>query len=331
MDVIWNEPAPQPLRGTFLVAPVLGTLDDADTEGEATFRCDELQGLLAFEEDDELIREGEKDIEMWKERGDALLKLKDQSAAIPCYEMALQLSSQVQIGSTVLVRKGTAGIAVAEVDCMEDDTIDVTFVESQDEASIRTDEVALAASLLHSDLQTRILLNLGRCLMQLAEVDNASLARPLAYRERACLAFSLVLRLVTVDEDEPPAEQTRSKHAHSALLLRSQAYAATGKLKLATADANRLLKEAPDSRGAKKWRKTLEGRLAQHRKADKKLAKSMSRWVQTAMQTSESHSASVSDEERHKEEPAQNGGSSLPIRQVLAVLVVAIIIYQTIA
>ena len=433
-EVIWSDPAPQPLSPPpppppslllldrtapqrFLVAPLLGS-SFRENKGkgggnpqkrveemkESTVPLDELCPLLDFEGPavDGSLDENASVAE-WKTRGDTLFKLRDHSVAVPYYEMALQQSSQVQIGGTVILllplrNKSTSTsksnsnpnevvridekslmIVVAEVDCIDYDddddnddnvnsnggttrkaTIDVTVVDSQDEMIIKGDKVILAVSPGKADLQARILLNLGRCLLQLAEFDNEiSLARPLAYRERACLAFSLVLALAstTSDDNRPCGDAngsnlpqdhtgpaTMRNHLISALLLRSQAHSTTGRLKAAVADANRLLHEAPTSKQAKKWRKTLDEQLLQERKSNKRLVKSMSRWVQTAMQTStdeddgpSNHSKTVSPNdtvsprqrkegaEEHPQGHRERQQSNLPFSQALVVVFLALV------
>lgn len=318
VDLIWEDAAPALTLGltSFLVAPVIGT--EGRDCGEVTIEASKLQELYPFESDGG----GESDVEVWKDRGDTLLKSGDASAAVPFYERALQNSSKVEIGCSVLVQSRAGEIEVAEVDCMEDSTADITYVSSGNEESVELARIILAVSLRLSILQVRILLNLGRCLMQLAEFDSDPLSRSSAYKGSAWYAFSLILALATEDKED----EERRKYGYTALLLRSQVQASRGKWKSAIGDVNELLKENP-SKEARKWHQTLQGLVTQHKKANKKLVKSMSRWIQTAMNSSEASSqpGAVSTERQSAIAKKQRDSSWIPI---VVVVLASILVYQ---
>lgn len=278
LDLIWEDTAPRPLHGSFIIAP---TVESMASGQETTTNASSVQELFPFEK--EGLNSNEVDIGLWKQRGDTLLKAGDAASAIPFYERALSVANKVQVGCTVLILRGQT-VSVAEVDCVEEDTVDVTWTEHGTDESIPISHVTLVVSVFSTDIQIRVLLNLGRSLMHLAEVDNTPLSRPSAYRQSACAAFSMVLAMIQTEDSEEVAELI--DYNSTALLLRSKAYATRGKLKRAIEDANALLKHSPASKEGKKWSRDLQQQVFHQQKANKKLVKSMSRWIQTVMNSS---------------------------------------------
>lgn len=319
----------------FIAAPKLSPSSDQE---EVTISKADLQALCDFETTTPLL---DAAAAAWKDCGDTLLKLGDTSAAIPYYERALQLTSNIQIGSTVLLatkKKKNDDIVVvaAEIDCMDadDGTADVTFVASGKETVVNVKrDILLAASLHESEFQIRVLLNLARCLLQLAEFDNTPLSRPSAYRKGAVLACSLAYELLLLQDED---DEVTSYHMTS-LLLRSKAQAGRAKWPAAMTDIGQLLKYEPQSKQGRKWRTELMGLIAQHEQVNKKLVKGMCQWIQTA--TNEEDNA-VSDDDNAAVPPKStttsradsNPWSSIDwISAVLVLVVVALWMYQSLS
>jgi hypothetical protein len=167
----------------------------------------------------------------------------DVSAASAFYELALQCcSSKVEIGKTILIK--VEGYAkVAEVECVEENlSMDVTSVETGEERTVQEKDVLLWVQEPDPNhLQERILLNLTRCLLQLAEVTSLPQQHRPLYLRSAVLGCTLVLALAefykTKDSDEKEATSTEK----TSLLLRSQAYSNMNKFPHAMADAKGLM------------------------------------------------------------------------------------------
>lgn len=273
VNLIWEDAAPQPMppMACFLVTPLIAVApDDADVTVSKSF----LQHLLPFERS---ILLDEDDLFVLKERGDMLFKLGDASSAIPFYERALDLSSRVQVGSTVLIKVKEA-VITAEVDCLEERTADVTYVPSAEEAVVNLKDIGLSISLKDSDLQIRVLLNLARCLLQLAGFDNSPLSRPSLYREGATIACSFAYVILLTNDDEQGSRRVASLLT-SALLLRSKAQAGRAKWQLALSDVDQLLQLKPHWKEGRVWRKELIDLISQSERSNKKLVKSMCQWI----------------------------------------------------
>ena len=268
--------APRPLPGgqCFLVTPLV---PKSKEQREDTVDASELNPLLEFEEQE--LTCSDESVSVWKERGDDLLRLGDASAAIPYYEAGLAASSILQVGSTGLVSQKDL-FQVAEVNYLEDGNADVT-IGNEDERTIPESEIRLCFLAGQETLQVRILLNLTRCLMQVAELENSQMSA--YYRRSAVTACSMALAMLkSLDH-----EDTESLHA-TASLLRSKAYASRSKWKLAMADAQTLISDHPDYKEGRTWIKQLESQAARTQKTNQKLAKSMCEWVQNATTTDSS-------------------------------------------
>ena len=225
--ILWEDDAPRSIsmptplvkRGsflarTFIVAPLFQ--DEAD-ELEDVILEEDVESLLDFET---THCAEEVPVEEWKNRGDHLLRLGDASASVSYYDHALKLSGPLQVGSSVVIQ--VDGFAkVADVDCIEDDGgIDVTMAETGLERTIKESDVLLCirdASL--NQLQERVLLNISRCLLQLADTTFVAKRRP-KYLRSAVLACTLALTLIDFWEGQDVSFPEGTK---TALLLRCQA------------------------------------------------------------------------------------------------------------
>lgn len=297
--ILWEDLAPRPLKGSpspFVVTPMVPRTKE---EREDTVSLSQLNPLLDFEQ--ESVGGNESDaVSLWKERGDALLRLGDGSAAISYYEAGLAASSILQIGSTVLISQKD-GFQVAEVDCIEDGNVDVTFID-EEERTVPESEVKLCLLAGQEILQVRILLNLTRCLMQVAELEDSQVSA--YYRRSAAISCSMALAILeTVTTGEESLHTT-------ALLLRSKAYASRSKWKLAMADAQTLTSDHPEYKEGRTSVQKLESQMTRQQRTNQQLAKSMCAWVSNATAATdvdgEREESSVSqgaDEEKHQSPP----------------------------
>ena len=318
----------------FLLAPsfevsqkVDNAVDDAE-EGEATVPISDLSPLLDFEvvvgshvidkkkkssskdENNEERGKNETSVKVWKNRGDQLLRLGDAAAAVSFYEMALQLSSVLEVGGRVLLRRqGGGGIVVGEVDCVEeqDGTVDITIPKTGQERTMDEEQILLCV--LEGDeeeqLQERILLNLSRCFLQLAEITTVFSRRP-AYLQSAYLACSLAICINSLREENDNLNKGMMATTRTALLLRSQAYASLGKHAYAIADMKRLLKLDPQHKEAKRRLRDFEQQKVEQAKNEKKLVKEVCRWVQNATNESSSVSETTTKSESSADETGQS-------------------------
>lgn len=271
-----------------------------------TVETKEIRQLLDFERCElgsSLDTSGENpSVSVWKDRGDQLLRLGDATSATSYYEMALGRSSAVSIGSTIIVQRGGFP-KVAEVDCLEDDSVDITIVDSGEEAVIRPSDILLGIlDRDHEKFQERILLNLARCMLQLSDIDTIN--RP-KYLKSAILACSLTIT-VSHFHDSESANNTNylSGNTQTALHLRAKAQSGLSKWPNAIADAKRLIK-AGNKQGSQLLEALQRNKLRQVKK-DKKLSKAVAKWVQTA--TSES----VSEKEKNDQFTLESSSSPRP-------------------
>jgi hypothetical protein len=288
--LLWEPIAPKPISissfpsKSFLITPLLHPPKNIEQE-ETTIFSQDVKPLLPFE-DSCIADDNSLTVAEWKERGDQLLRLGDAAAAASYYEMALSKSSTLQIGSTVITKMGGYP-KLAEVDCVEDDSLDVTLVESGEESTITHSQILLC--LFEPDAekcQERILLNLARCLLQLADLDHATSERRPKYLKAAVLACTLALTAISFANDD---ETGISANSQTAWILRAKAQAALSKWPHALSDAKKVAKA-----GHKQGRKLLDEIERQQRRkvnTDKKLAKEVCKWVESAT------SDSVSDDQ----------------------------------
>ena len=282
------------LKRPFLVAPLFPPTSNSDHDSgddqEEELPLSSLEALLPFECDGQQSSALPPTPASLKEQGDALLRLVDYSSAVAQYEAALGLTSNLDLGGTVIINDGTGRTVLAEVDCIDEEeggtkcTADVTIVGSGDEKTVDASKDILLCLLDNDEerLQERILLNLSRCLLQLADIDGSTNnTRATKYRKAAVLGCTLALSCASyagTESDGNGGIGTESK----ARLIRAGAYLDLGKSKHATADAKRVLKADADNLQAKKLLRNIERRDLQRKRTDKKLAKDVCKWVNTA-------------------------------------------------
>jgi len=287
----------QMIQRPFLVTPNLDRGDGKEEEVPLS----SLDSLLPFEliDDNHTGRVSEASSfattpSAFKEQGDALLRLRDYSAAATRYEAALALTSSIGLGGTIVLNDGTGRPVLAEIDCIEDDVqIDITFVDSGEEKTVHASTDVLLCLMEDDDdrIQERILLNLSRCLLQLADIDgSADHVRATKYRKAAVLGCTLALSCASYGYGQGLGTEEKAR------LIRGGAYLDLGKYKHAVADAKQILKANPNNSQAKKLLRGVERREAQKKRTDKRLAKDVCKWVNKATETASGDGASVSDE-----------------------------------
>lgn len=243
-------------------------------------------------------------VALWKDRGDRLLRLGDAGSAVSYYEVALTLSSMLLIGGSILIReRDDHKIYSADVDCIDDGCLEITLSETGQERTLRRDSAILLA-VLHPDpdyLQPRIMLNTTRCLLKLAETTRSnSIGRP-QYLKFACGLCSMIITIASIRQADNDGFANRVSSTandsanfsipwnttlRTALMLRSQAYAGLQQYPHAIRDTKDVLAMEANNREAKRQLADLEGKQARFLRANKKLAKEMSQWVQTQMDAS---------------------------------------------
>ena len=284
--LLWESTAPEPINiklmrqnKAFLVTPILSPKkkEEEEEETEAVVSINNIQPLLPFE-NSEYDKE-DASLADWKDWGDQLLRLGDAFAAVPYYEIALSKSSVLQVGCTIILQRG-GFLKLAEVDYIEDTSVDVTLVDSGEESTISKSSILLC--LLDPDadkIQERILLNLARCLFQLADLDDGSQSARPQYLKAAVLSCTLAVTISTFHEGGEE-RNTLPINLQTALILRAQAQARLSKFAHAFADAKRVAKAG--NKQGQKLLQDLERQQKQRIKTDKKLAKEVCKWVQTA-------------------------------------------------
>jgi hypothetical protein len=297
-------PAPRVGGGRFLIAPMFRSAGVHVDECEAV--ASDVLPLLAFEE-----RGCGDDVDDCKDCGDQLLRLNDYTCATSYYEAALGLvSTKVEVGGTVVLRR-KGHCVIAEVDSIEDDgdnniSFDVAFPSGEDDATISQKEILLAVWTKDvSNLQIKILLNLSRCLLKLADIDvhhgssghfgettstsTAKSDRQDRYRQATVLGCSIALSICDHRASESTDDESSSELnvlREKARIVRSRAFLALRKLPNATVDVRKVLIQNASNREAKGMLSEIKAAEARVKLTDKRLSKEFCRWIKTATDTS---------------------------------------------
>jgi tetratricopeptide (TPR) repeat protein len=209
--------------------------------------------------------------------GDQLLRLHDYEDAIEWYDGALD-HNRPSVGSIIFFKDTHGFVQRAEVDCVDDSTLDVALETGYD-MTLPTNKVLLTLFATDADrLQEKILLNAGRCWIQLDQAGIDSDERAVCLK-RAVLAFTLALSVAQY-HDSILRQQQASQSVYTALLLRSQAQSRRSKYTHAKADIQALLKLDPSHKEGLKRLHEIDMQQKAQKKADKKLAKQVCQWVQ---------------------------------------------------
>eukprot|EP00978_Attheya_sp_CCMP212_P025433 scaffold81762_cov46-Attheya_sp.AAC.4 len=319
--IVWEDLTPRPLASPiltgwdlpgkdFLITP-LSMKWQTETSNriveEDIVPMKDLTALLPFEKaKQEEVRSSPAEYKQW---GDSLFQLKDFSVACSYYEASLEAMAckQLQLGGSLVVKSSDGRPLLAELDYIDSSTaaLDVMICADSSECTVSRKDVLMC--LMESDddrLNERVLLNLSRCLLQLANMEDASanMRASEAYRKSAVLGCTLAiccaLHYKSSNEDDSSSKVTEEK----ARILRATSYIALRKYPHASADLrNILMKLNPNSKQALKLSRELEHQQAQAKLSSRKLAKEMCKWVQHATGENE-----VSDyDDPRNESPAQ--------------------------
>lgn len=309
-SVILEELAPAPLADKFLIVPMN---NDALEESEFEVPVSEIEPLLSFERSSSnaVTTTVDNDVTTYKKYADDLFKLHDYTSAISYYEAALhRISSNfTNVGVTVVARRN-GHCVVAEIDCVENDggilQCDVTFItpnREMEEDTISSKDILI--SLWDQDmvvrrgkrdkqtenfLQPRILLNLCRCLLHLAEVDTIHSdtghqeRRRMKYKKYAVLGSSIAITICEYYNNRSNSESSSllSSLQEKAFILRSKAFLALDKLPNALVDVKKATNRNPNNREAAELFRDIKSLEKRKKNADKKLSKEVCRWVQSA-------------------------------------------------
>ncbi|KOO27080.1 hypothetical protein Ctob_008149 [Chrysochromulina tobinii] len=273
--------------------------------GEAVVPAAKCSALLAFEE----AGGAEADAERFKLQGNELFKLRDAAAAIEQYVLGLRaLASKATPGARCLIRppEGTGPLRSAMVLTKDANTVDVSYEADEtiaqaggkDTASrlqellrqaetISDGSAEEAGALKHvvlvvhgqqPMLQVALLLNAAKCSLLLQQ-GGAAIARA-----------SRAERIAAHDTFDP---RTALLHRRTALVVCSRAALSLQRFGLATSYAARLLAApVPDEataaasavKEAKGLLRDIQRRVVEVRRSNKRLAKELSEWVESAMQ-----------------------------------------------
>ena len=320
--LILQDLTPYPLIGTFLVTPLpTGTHDTRECEIEVPLS--DIMPLLTFEqqqqqqENDEADASNDDTLQRYKDNGDELLRLHDYTSAISYYEAALrQTSSRFHIGGTLVVRK-KGRCVIAELDCIDTDDdrerYDVTCIlpdGTMEERVLSSQDVLIAVwdrdettrrgkrdKSKDKFMQTRILLNLCRCLIRLAEIDGEASSssttssllsndRRISYRKAAVLGTSIAITLCEYHSNKAdsgsPAQSLLASLLEKARILRSKAFLELGKIPHALADAKKVTRQNQTNREAAELLRDIRYLEKYKKRVDKRLSRDVCRWVQTA-------------------------------------------------
>jgi hypothetical protein len=208
-----------------------------------------------------------------------------------------------------LVVKRNGHCVIAELDCIDSDgdnsQCDVTFILPNggvEEDVISSKDILL--SVWDQDgarrgqrdkpkekyLQLRILLNLCRCLLNLADIDTECTAShsisndyQTKYKKSAVLASSIAITLCEYYKNLSDSDSTiLPSLLQNAQLIRSKAFFALGKLPNALLDVKKVVNSNPDNRAAAELLRDIKSVERNRKKADKRLSKEVCRWVQSA-------------------------------------------------
>ena len=311
VSLVVDDLAPTPLQSSnkFIIAPIFKSKNEDE---EVEVPISDLIPLLGFEKEDKPTNNNTDDIDVlvqqYKDYGDQLLRLNDYTCAISYYEAALHLvSTKVDIGGTIIVNKEGHAV-IAEVDYVDDEesNYDITL-PSGDESTITQKDVLLVVWMKDSSfLQVKILLNLCRCLLKLADVDNTR--GHTIWAKQAIKGCSVALTLCEYHVSESSNEKTTSELTsliEKTRIVRARAFIRLSKLKNATVDAKKVLAINSTNREAQSLLSEIKVVEAYNKSLDKKISKEVCRWVQTATSSTEGSSAMDRMNDSVSEEPGE--------------------------
>lgn len=253
-------------------------------ESEFTFSTNGNDVIHSVSENEQKFYEsGESTLstEELKEKADSLLVMRDPASAVEYYEEALKSISKIEIGGYVAYNKNGHAI-IAEVDCVDsdDDTVDVTLLETGEEEILSTKKIIMGIHLQqeHIILQCKIMLNMTRCFLFLSDIESNEVGRTSqvqSLRKAAVKSTTLSLSCCSLIEDETLQLNLEAKIRY----LRAKAYCDSGKFDHARNDLRLILKNDPKNKAALSLMDDLGSKVKQKKKQDRALAKGMCRWI----------------------------------------------------
>ncbi|CAM9441121.1 unnamed protein product [Choristocarpus tenellus] len=224
--------------------------------------------------------------------GNCLFNLGDESAAAEVYHRVLQfVEPPVAVGATVLVRvasEGPAKFVFGMVsDVMDTGHCDIMYDESldrQDEEGVNMDRITTLSGIPCIACATR--LNIARCCAKAAQYEEVV--------EQSTILISLIKKGMS-DMNKPREERLKLKSlCFKAFHVRGKGHLAQNHVKLATKDARNMANAAVDDAGQKMSARFMDEGEKKSRviaKANRKLAKDVSLWVDQSMRGTQHNSS----------------------------------------
>lgn len=284
----------------FLVTPNLPSRDnnaEINENGLDDIPISDLQSLQTNYAAENVDVTGENEL---KSFGDESYMLHSYEDAICHYESALHIAhkSAISIGGVVILKVGGHPV-LADIDCMEGHTsIDITFCKDGQEQTMPVSKVLLGVSTTDKEssfVQAKILLNLARCHLQLADMEAGhDLSRSSAYRKASVLASSLALTCHDYYQHECEQNDT-AVFTIKAKFIRARAYVDCGNFRHARADLRAVLKLDTNHRASLQLVREIDRKIALKKKADRTLAKQVCKWVEIVSSSSANTGAANDD------------------------------------
>jgi len=286
VSILWDNLKVKENQSNFIVCPK-NLICESNREG-----LDDIpvKDLLEVDNDVDL---DDLSVDDLKAQGDNFLgNIGDYESSIVFYEKILEKVSKIEIGSTCVVRDGSGNVELVEIDCIEDESLDVMYVNRPDvEETLPRNRVLLAVAFKIETrlLQIKVLLNLARCLMGLTKIrfhdGGGSLENLQACRRAAVKSCTLALSCLSHSEEENVSSDNLSMKA---LYLRSRAFLESEKFKHAYNDLRQILARGTNEDQAKARRliEDLKRREMQKQRRDKVLTRKICFWVDGAVKQS---------------------------------------------
>lgn len=295
VSVVQDDPAPIPLldEQEFIIAPHF--VDAGREVEECEVDASEIQPLLDFEE--AKMQHGDICARTLKDFGDAMTRLKDYTRAVSYYEAALhRVSSQISLGCTIVLKcQGHA--VLAEVDCMEDDTLDLTLLSGEEKTIHRRDVILVVWEEDKEMLQVKILLNLSRCLLKLASIDktagtvvNANEHKLKQHNRQEYYKLASIrgctAAISLCDHHGGSSNAIAADLEAKGRLVRARAFLGLARVPNALVDAKKVSTLNPNSREAEALVREIRAFQSHSKAVDRKLSKAVAKLVHSATTSS---------------------------------------------
>ena len=225
----------------------------------------------------------------YKEYGNILFSTcKDWDAAMVYYKKALSGVQDVRgvgwssVGAGVLVSSdGTVDIKPGIVSSNEGDYVDLMYDDDTEEEAVQVTKLLPLAEIRFRSLQRACYLNMARCALK-----KCTFGWTIRYSSLALAILQVMLgEFLSIDDIANGTSQDMKRQAADSLLLRGKALLLAGRPGLASNDA-RVLQSLNNAKGTQLLREIHTFR-SDRCKRNKRLARDVVNWVQTAMSISE--------------------------------------------